>query len=118
MPKNSAATARASAEARARSGAAPQPTDVDSGKIDAHRITFEEYLEIPELDDTWLEPINVEAEGRVVRRGRPRKPDAKAHVSLRLSPDVLEHFRARGPGWQAHIDSVLRAAMSVERDAA
>ncbi len=112
MSRNSAATAPSSAETNRPIGGS------DMEKVDAHRITFEEYLEIPELDDSWLEPIEIDENDRVVRRGRPRKPDRKRHVSLRLSPDVLAHFKARGPGWQTHVDDVLRAAMSVEQDAA
>ena len=29
-------------------------------------------------------------------------------VSLRLSAEVLEHFRATGPGWQTRIDEMLQ----------
>lgn len=43
------------------------------------------------------------------RRGRPPLGEAaKVQQSLRLSREVLEHFRATGPGWQARIDDVLR----------
>jgi uncharacterized protein (DUF4415 family) len=43
------------------------------------------------------------------RRGRPPLgSEAKVPQSLRLSREVLEHFRATGPGWQARIDAVLR----------
>jgi uncharacterized protein (DUF4415 family) len=31
-------------------------------------------------------------------------------VSLRLSRDVLEHYRSKGPGWQTKIDEMLRKA--------
>jgi uncharacterized protein (DUF4415 family) len=41
-------------------------------------------------------------------RGRPKKADAKVHTHIRLSPQVLGHFRATGPGWQTRIDEVLR----------
>jgi len=41
-------------------------------------------------------------------RGRPKKADAKIHTHIRLSPQVLGHFRATGPGWQTRIDEVLR----------
>lgn len=43
------------------------------------------------------------------RRGRPHKPSAerKEAVSLRLSPDVLAHFRAGGKGWQTRVDEAL-----------
>ncbi|HYG48633.1 MAG TPA: BrnA antitoxin family protein [Allosphingosinicella sp.] len=43
------------------------------------------------------------------RRGRPPLGQAaKVQQSLRLSREVLDHFRATGPGWQARIDEVLR----------
>ena len=43
------------------------------------------------------------------RRGRPPLGEtAKVQQSLRLSREVIEHFRATGPGWQARIDDVLR----------
>jgi len=42
------------------------------------------------------------------RRGRPKKADAKVHIHIRLSPQVLGHFRSTGPGWQTRIDEVLR----------
>jgi uncharacterized protein (DUF4415 family) len=29
-------------------------------------------------------------------------------VSLRLSPEVIEHFKATGHGWQSSIDETLR----------
>ena len=41
-------------------------------------------------------------------RGRPRSPEAKNHVNIRLDADILETFRATGPGWQTRINKVLR----------
>ncbi len=43
----------------------------------------------------------------IARRG-PQKAPTKVAVSIRLSPDVLAHFRAKGPGWQSRIDNALR----------
>lgn len=40
------------------------------------------------------------------RVGRPINPNPKQPVSIRLSPEVLEAFKATG-GWQTRIDSVL-----------
>lgn len=39
--------------------------------------------------------------------GRPRGSD-KEQVSLRIDRDVLERFRADGPGWQTRINDALR----------
>ena len=44
----------------------------------------------------------------VVRRGlKPQPP--KAAISLRVEQDVLEWFKAQGPGYQTRINAVLRA---------
>jgi uncharacterized protein (DUF4415 family) len=44
-----------------------------------------------------------------IRRGRgPNKAPTKKLVSLRLSPEVIEHFKATGDGWQSRIDETLR----------
>jgi uncharacterized protein (DUF4415 family) len=47
------------------------------------------------------------------RRRGPQKRPTKRLISLRLDPDVIEHFRARGPGWQARINSTLRKAVGL-----
>jgi uncharacterized protein (DUF4415 family) len=44
----------------------------------------------------------------VVRRGLAPLP-SKAPISLRFDQDVLEWFKAQGPGYQTRIDTVLRA---------
>ncbi|MGB6725981.1 MAG: BrnA antitoxin family protein [Terracidiphilus sp.] len=51
--------------------------------------------------------------GKVVRRGKrgPQKAPTKKLVSLRLSPDVIDHFKSSGPGWQTRIDGALREAI-------
>ena len=46
----------------------------------------------------------------LARRGRPPKAAVKVATSIRLSPDVLDHFKATGPGWQTRIDAALRKA--------
>ena len=44
----------------------------------------------------------------MVRRGlKPLPP--KASISLRVDQDVLEWFKAQGPGYQTRINTVLRA---------
>lgn len=42
------------------------------------------------------------------KRGRPLKAARKRAINIRLSPEVLEHFRASGPGWQTRVDEVLK----------
>jgi uncharacterized protein (DUF4415 family) len=42
-----------------------------------------------------------------IRRG-PQKAPTKVAVSIRLSPEVISCFKAKGPGWQSQIDEALR----------
>ncbi|MBD3733433.1 MAG: BrnA antitoxin family protein [Sphingopyxis sp.] len=52
-----------------------------------------------------------EAAGRVARkRGRPAGTltSEKVSVSIRIDRDVLEYFKAGGPGWQTRINETLR----------
>jgi uncharacterized protein (DUF4415 family) len=44
----------------------------------------------------------------IVRRGLKSMPP-KASISLRVDADVLEWFKAQGPGYQTRINAVLRA---------
>ena len=43
-----------------------------------------------------------------VRRGRPPVTNPKVSTTIRLSRDVIDHFRAGGRGWQTRIDAALR----------
>jgi uncharacterized protein (DUF4415 family) len=45
---------------------------------------------------------------RVVAKRGPQKAPTKIPVSIRLSPEVVKHFQAKGPGWQSRIDDALR----------
>ena len=57
----------------------------------------------------WLAQADLIRRGKVARRGKrgPQKAPTKTLVSLRLSPDVINHFKATGRGWQTRIDSTL-----------
>ena len=58
-----------------------------------------------------------EATGILTKRGRPPMGDdaAKRQVTLRLAPEVLEHFKAAGSGWQTRINDVLERHVSGAR---
>jgi uncharacterized protein (DUF4415 family) len=42
-------------------------------------------------------------------------PEPKRPVTLRLDRDVLDWFKAQGPGYQTRINAVLRAYMAAHR---
>jgi uncharacterized protein (DUF4415 family) len=43
-----------------------------------------------------------------IRRRGPQKMPVKKMITIRLSPEVVDGFRATGPGWQARVDAVLK----------
>jgi uncharacterized protein (DUF4415 family) len=83
--------------------------------IDAHVIQPEEYEEIPELTEEWFQQADHYRGGRFVRKGRPPSDNSKKLVSLRLSPEVIDHFKAAGPGWQTRINETLLKSVRSKR---
>jgi uncharacterized protein (DUF4415 family) len=52
----------------------------------------------------------------IVRPGRgPQKAPTKRLISLRLSQEVLDHYRSLGPGWQARMDEALKKTIPSRR---
>lgn len=41
-------------------------------------------------------------------RGRPRATHPKERINIRLSHDVVAHFKSSGDGWQTRIDAALK----------
>ena len=59
----------------------------------------------PDLSaDGWPEKLAKVA----VRRGRPSAAKPKVSTTIRLSQEVIDHFKAGGRGWQTRIDAALR----------
>ena len=48
------------------------------------------------------------AESAGVRRRGPQKAPLKRVVTIRLSADVVDAFKATGAGWQTRVDSALK----------
>lgn len=80
----------------------------DLKKVDRHAIRPEEHDELPEWTPEMFRKADVLVEGKLVRRGRPKSSVTKHLTSLRLSKEVLKHFRQTGPGWQTRIDEALK----------
>ncbi|WOF45435.1 BrnA antitoxin family protein [Sphingopyxis indica] len=45
--------------------------------------------------------------------GRPKADKTKVAVSIRLDPEVLEAFKAGGPGWQSRMNRALRKVVGL-----
>jgi uncharacterized protein (DUF4415 family) len=41
-------------------------------------------------------------------RGRPKSPNSKVAISLRVAPEVLERWKASGAGWQTRMAESLK----------
>jgi uncharacterized protein (DUF4415 family) len=48
-----------------------------------------------------------ELAAKMRHRGQQKAP-TKVMTTIRLSPEVIAHFRAAGNGWQSRIDDALR----------
>jgi uncharacterized protein (DUF4415 family) len=64
----------------------------------------------PELTDEWFARAELRVGGELVRRGRPKAEAPKKMTTIRLDADVLEFYRATGPGWQGRVNQLLRKA--------
>ncbi|MVW72160.1 BrnA antitoxin family protein [Bordetella sp. 15P40C-2] len=49
-----------------------------------------------------------EAFARMKRRGRPRSDAPKVQLTVRYDRDVVDAFKAEGPGWQSRMNDALR----------
>jgi uncharacterized protein (DUF4415 family) len=80
---------------------------------DIHEAISKDKDASPELDEAMLSQLQpaervFPAIVAAYRRGRgPQKKARKVPVSIRLSPEVVDYFRAKGSGWQSEIDEAL-----------
>ena len=73
-------------------------------RVDAHVVKPSEYKELPELTDDML------VRAVVNKGGRPRSPNPRQLISLRLPAQVVARWRATGPGWQTRMAERLAKA--------
>ena len=71
--------------------------------------------EVPELDAAWFESADEYHGTKLVRRGRPPGTSRKTQMTIRVSNEVLDYFRASGPGWQTRMDEALREYVAAQR---
>ena len=76
----------------------------DLAKVDAHVIRPHEYKELPQLSDGAL------SRAVVNKGGRPRSANPRKLISIRLPADVIERWKATGPGWQTRMAERLTKA--------
>lgn len=75
----------------------PRTLKSDLAKVDAHSIRPHEYKELPALTQGAL------SRAVVKRGGRPRSANPRKLISIQLPTDVIERWKATGPGWQTRM---------------
>lgn len=91
----------------AKKDASKRSLGSDLKRVDAHKIKAEEYDDLPELTPDMLADATLREGGKPVRRGRPPVAVPKKQVTIRLPADVLEAWKATGPGWQTRMAEKL-----------
>lgn len=64
----------------------------------------------PEWTEDQWDRAEIRHGDKIIRRGRP-PGRTKERISLRVDKDVLEKYRASGPGWQTRMNEALRKAV-------
>ena len=78
----------------------PPPADYDP----MPELTDEEILQLrPAREFFELHGIPMP-----VPRGRPKAEKVKTSVTIRLDADIVEKYKAAGPGWQTRMNEDLR----------
>lgn len=64
---------------------------------------FKRFKRLADVNPSLLAKIK-----RGIGERGPQKAPTKVPISIRVSPEVAEYFRAAGKGWQSRIDHVLK----------
>ncbi len=78
-----------------------------NGKKRDSGTTWNDPDDAPDLTDEFFEQADEYQGDRLVKRGRP-PGSKKISTTVRFDVEVIEAFRAGGPGWQTRMNDVLR----------
>lgn len=70
-----------------------------------------------EYQPDWDHPMDRNPEPAVSSKPQVASSGVKQIVTIRLDVDMLEWFKAAGPGYQTRINQVLREYMDAQRSA-
>jgi uncharacterized protein (DUF4415 family) len=79
--------------------------------------------ENPELTDEQLAKgrpfrdafpdLAVSIEREKAKRGRPKVESPREQISVRLDPEIVQHYKATGKGWQSRMNDDLRKVVGI-----
>jgi uncharacterized protein (DUF4415 family) len=78
-----------------------------SGNKNSTGTTWVDPDDAPELTETFFEQADEYLGEKLVRRGRPISPIVRERITIRLEPNVVQQFKASGPGWQTRMNAAL-----------
>ncbi|SDJ46048.1 BrnA antitoxin family protein [Pseudomonas abietaniphila] len=61
----------------------------------------------PELSDAFFEQADEYQGEQRVKRGRPKSSIVRERITIRLEHEVVQQFKASGPGWQTRMNAAL-----------
>jgi uncharacterized protein (DUF4415 family) len=79
----------------------------DWDDVDSPPLTDEELAGMRPLREVFPDLAEYSAKRKRGQRG-PQKAPTKRPVTIRIDRDVLETYKASGPGWQSRMNDVLR----------
>ena len=83
------------------------PSDKEDQEITRQAVEDGTHFNDAELNE--FQPISaLPALQKIAKAGRPKSDAHKVPVSIRLSPEVIDYFKASGKGWQTRLDAILK----------
>jgi uncharacterized protein (DUF4415 family) len=82
----------------------------DWDAVDIPEATEEDFRNMRSAREVAPEIVAAYERGDFRRRG-PQKAPTKVATTIRLDPDIIEHFKAGGAGWQTRLNDTLRHAI-------
>ena len=76
----------------------------DEGEV--RELTTQDLRRMRSMDHVL--PENLHETIRQRDRNGPQHSPTKVKTTIRLSPEVIEYFKAEGDGWQGRIDQALK----------
>jgi uncharacterized protein (DUF4415 family) len=68
-----------------------------------------EVADLSRLDKADMKPFTALSKSLQAKlKGRPKAAVTKERITIRLSPEVVQSFRATGEGWQTRMDAALK----------
>ena len=83
-------------------------TDEEDAEIHAAALSDPDNPPLTEKFWSNAKPMSDERLARYRGMRGPQRAPTKKPTSIRLDADVVEHFKASGPGWQSRINQALR----------